>query len=350
MKVAIATESWPPYATDTSFYRHTRDVLAAVRLAGLDAYPLALSSNRGAKVGGLVRPYLRRHLGGYAEAGAGDLVHHVTQESRRGVDVVTVHDTYAFHDTRFSDRFFRDAVRLAIRRAKRVVFTTQWSLEEAARRPEFAGMREKFRVVPVPHRTPPAGRSEGPARFDAVWIGRNSPNKNLPLYLALAVRHPAHRFAVRSSKSPDREALDREVAWKLAAAQNVASLPRLSDDEMDALYRSTPVLVVTSNFEGFHDPAMEAYVRGAKVVLPRIEPYLELYRGGDAANTYWYEPEWVERPFAWDFGRSLERLSAAFGEAHAARAGLPDARVVRAVSLEAVGEGLRAVYEEVGGG
>ena len=348
MRVAIASEGYPPYPIDTSMYTHTRDALDAVRRAGVDAFVLALPSNRGARIGGLVRPYLRRKLAGYAGRDGAEVVHHISQDVRRGADVATVHDLYPFYDVdgRTSDAFFREAIRTALKRPARVVVTTEHTRREvAARFPEHA---EKLRVVPVPHRTPPPGLAD-PVRYDALWVGRNAPNKNLPLYLALAVRYPALRFALRSSRSPDREALDREVAWKLAAARNVAVLPRQSEEGLDALYRSARVLVVTSNYEGFHVPAMEAYVRGARVVLPRIEPYLELYGGEGTVNTYWYDPAWIERPFAWDFSRSLANLAAAFEEAcanpTATRA--PDARVVARVSLESVGWGLKAVYEEV---
>ena len=348
MKVAIASEGWS-HPTDTSMYTHTRDVFDAVRLAGVDAVALPLPSNRGAKVGGLVLPYLRRTFGGYpaARGDGATLIHHVPHGVRRGADVATVHDLYPFFvRERVSDVFFREALRAAIRRPKRVVVTTENMRREVAERfPEHAA---KLRVVHAPVRTPEPGIAHEP-RFDALWVGRNAPNKNLQLYLSLASDHPTLRFALRSSRSPDREALDALVARLMASAHNVTPLPKQPEEGLDALYRDAPTFVVTSSYEGFHVPAMEAYLRGAKLVLPRIEPFLELYSGGgrEVVNTFWYAPVPGSSSPSWNDSATLPALARAFEEAHAAPARSPDPDLARSVSFGAVGKGLRAIYEEV---
>lgn len=351
MKVAIASEGWPPHPIDTSLYTTTRDTLSAVRFAGVDAFALPLPSNRGAKVGGLVRPFLRRKFLGYPVSrpshGEPLVIHHVSQDVRRGVDVTTIHDLYPFRNReRASDAWFREAIGTAFRRAKRVVVTTEHSQREmAAHFPEHAA---KLRVVRVPLPTPEPGIVREP-RFDALWVGRNAPNKNLQLYLSLASDHPTLRFALRSSRSPDREALDALVARLMASAHNVTPLPKQSEEGLDALYRDAPTFVVTSSYEGFHVPAMEAYLRGAKLVLPRIEPFLELYSGGgkEVVNTFWYAPVPGSSSPSWNDSATLPALARAFAEAHAAPARSPDPDLVRSVSFGAVGKGLRAIYEEV---
>lgn len=329
MRVALASEGWPPYPSDTSMFAISRDTLAAVRAAGVDAYPLSLASNRGARVGGLLRPLWRRTVGRY-RVPPGTIVHQLTQNTLRDVDIVTIHDLAPFYETRGIDAFFRQQVRVAFRRARRIVLTTEACRRDVTER--FPEHREKLRVVPVPLPTPPPGI--GPVRFDALWVGRNSPNKDLPAYLALAARFPARRFALRSSRSPGREALDRHVETLLARTRNVEVVPRQSEEGLDRLYRSAPILVVTSQYEGFHIPAMEAYLRGMKLVLPQREPFVELYPDRCA---FFYPPE-----------AGAAGLAQAFDRALAAPLVAPDSAIVDRVSLARVGQRLRAVYEELG--
>lgn len=342
MRVAIAGDAFNPVHVATSAHYYARGILDAVRLVGVDAFELPLPCMCGAKVGGRMLPYLHRVFGRYP-AHDGALVHHPSEDALRDIDVVTLQDLYHFYDRRIGDVISRVATRATLRRAKRVVVTTEWSRRElSARFPEHAA---KLRVVAVPFRAPERAEPALTPRYDALWIGRNALNKNLPLYLALASRVPGMRFAVRASRAAGREALDHEVERRLATLPNATKLPQLSEEALLTLYRSVPVLVVTSTYEGFHMPAMEAYARGAKLVLPRIEPLLETY--GDAANVFWYEPTWVARPFDWDSSRSLEALEGAFREAREAPARAPEAEVLRRVSLATVGGGLKAVYEEV---
>lgn len=328
MRVALASEGWPPYPSDTSMFAQSQVTLEALQLNGVDVFPLPLRTNRSDRVGGLVRPLLRRTFGKYSVPN-GSLVHQITQNTLRGVDVVTLHDLSPFHEGGLANVFFRQQIRVAVRRAKRLVFTTEWSLREAARR--FPRHGPKARVVPEPVRTPSPGM--GPVEYDALWIGRNSPNKDLPMYLELARRFPERRFALRSSKSPGRAALDAEVAGILGRARNVVSIPRQTEEGLDRLYRSAPVLVATSRYEGFHLPAVESYLRGGKLVLPRIEPFTEIYPP-DAV--FWYSPE-----------QGIESLVAAFREALEAPPRPPDPGLSARVSPSHVGSVLREIYEEL---
>lgn len=334
MRVAIATDSWPPYPVDTSIYSVTRDTLEALRRNGVDAVPYPINTHRGARVGGLVRPYLRRTFTRY-KVPPGTIVHQVCHNGLRGCDVVTIQDFYMFYgNARLSDYFFRDSIRVSIRRAKRVVLTTHWSVEEAAK--FFPADREKFRVVAVA--IPTARPGMGPITYDALWVGRNTPNKDLPLFLQLAARFPDLKFALRYSKSPGRKNLDAYVEQLLRvspARNNVRLIPRLSEEELDLLFRASEILVVTSNYEGFHIPAMEAYLRGGKIVVPRIPPFPEIY--GDR-DVFWY-----------DLQGGLEALAAAFRAAKEAPFRSPSPAVADAVSLETVGRKLKAVYEELVG-
>lgn len=342
MRVAIASDGFNAHHVATSTHYYARGILEAACRVGVEAFELPIPCMCGAKVGGRVVPFLRRVFGRYP-VHDGALVHHPSEDALRGVDVVTLQDLHQFYDRRLTDRIRAMATRAAVRRAKRIVVTTEWSRRElAARFPEQAA---KVRVIPVPFRAPERAERASTPDYDALWVGRNAPNKNLPLYLGLASRFPGLRFAVRASRAAGREALDLEVERALASLPNTTRLPQLREDALDALYRSVPLLVVTSPYEGFHMPAMEAYARGAKLVLPRIEPLAETY--GTAVNVFWYEPAWVMRPLAWDFSRSLAALAAAFREARETRVREPEANVLERVSLATVGRQLKAVYEEL---
>ncbi len=309
-------------------YLVTKAMLDAARGAGVDAYPLPLVSHYGLRVGGLIGPGVQQLFRGY---GVSDLVHQTSIAARRGVDVATVQDIYPFHDRRLADRFFVWQTRLTVRRARRVVVTTDWMRQEFTRL--FPRYEEKFRTIVLPHEIPPWNRSAEP-KYEALWIGRIAPNKDPEMFLSLAAAFPALRFAMRSSPSPGRESMARTVEATRARTPNAVALPRLSEEQKDELYRSVPILVSTSTYEGFHTPAMEAYVRGVKLVLPFIEPYIELY-GEKAPNVFWYK------------SKELRSLISAFGEAHGAAGAAPSPEVLAKVSFPAVGEKLRALYEEL---
>lgn len=329
MKVRLASQNWSNPMT--SMYAYSTDVLHALRSVGVDAAPLPIKSLVGMKVGGLLVPLARRTFRTYPDR-EGALVHHIDQDAWRGVDVVTVHDLYPFRDTRFADRFIRSAIRTAVRRARRIVTDSQATLDELAQRfPSTT--RGKMQVVPIPH-APVSVERQG-TTYDALWIGRNAPNKRLEEYVALAGRFPRSRFAVRWSRSPGRAEANEGLTRAIDTAPNIQNFTQFLDEtQMDELYRSTRVYVSTSTYEGWHIPVMAAYLRGCHIVIPRIEPYVSIY---PEPTAFWYDP--ASRP----------SLDAAFGAALEAPYRPPSAEVARYVSYESVGSQLKAVYEELAG-
>ena len=327
MKVALASQNWS--SPMTSMYSYSTDVLHALRSVGVDASPLPIKSLVGMRVGGLLVPLARRTFLSYPHED-GALVHHIDQDAWRGVDVVTVHDLFPFRDTRFADRFIRSAIRTAVRRARRIVTDSQATLDELAQRFPSA-TRGKMQVVPIPHA--PVSPERGPTQYDALWIGRNAPNKRLEEYVALAGRFPQSRFAVRWSRSPGRPQANEGLTRAISAAPNIQNFTEFLDEaQMDQLYRQTRVYVSTSTYEGWHIPVMAAYLRGCHIVIPRIEPYLSIY---PEPTAFWYDP--TSRP----------SLDAAFGQALQAPFRPPAAQVVDYVSYQSVGSQLKAVYEQL---
>jgi hypothetical protein len=332
MKVAFVTYHWD--RPDLSLTTHAIDVMAAARSAGIEGYPMSIPSTRDARFGGLIRPLLRRMFTAYPEHD-GAIIHNVDPDSLRGVDVVTIHDLGVFqkYDDRPSDAFYRHAIRVVMKRAKRVIVTTEGTRRELTGLfPDYA---DKVRVVPVPHAPVSAARLHGryDAEYDAMWLGRNAPNKRLVEYVELAKRFPGCHFFLKWSKSPGRQMLDEELvrSWPWPTNLHDSTEP-LAGEALDTLYRKTRIYVATSSYEGWHRPPIEAYLRGCHVVLPRREPYVSIYPEQAA---FWYDPN------------DRVSLDKAFIQAVATPNRPPIPSVYESVSYPVVGAKLKAVYEEV---
>ncbi len=339
MKVMVAAQGWD--YPGTSMYTHAREVVKALETAGIEASSYAIHSERGAMIGGLVRPLIRGYLKQYPEHSSDVVVHHTSHDVLRGVDVVTIHDLYPFHyDQRvIADRFTQMAIRRACRVAKRVIVTTEQMRREMLAT-ELCGA-DKIRVIPVPFEAISTSllidglKPRLTDRYDGVWIGRYAPNKNFEQFVRLVWDFPGMKFAARVTQSPGRPFLGYSVGEMVNAGKLLGLLdllPYLSDDELDHLYRGARVFVVTSTYEGFHAPAMEAYLRGTPLVLPRREPFVSIY--GDAEGVFWFD------------GTDAD-LVKAFRKAHQLGSFTPDSRVVDSVSYSTVGTKLKSVYEEV---
>ena len=327
-RVAIASDAWNiPRYKYVGIHIYTEAMLTAARAAGVDAYPLPRRQFYGRRFGGLAGPFAYQLLARY---GTEDIVHQATHYASPGVDIVTIHDILPFYGTRLPDRFFRFQTIYSMRQAKRIMVTTAWMGEEIARMLPWVG--QKLRVIPYPFETPPLDRL-GPAPYDALWVSRLAPNKNPALYLDLATAFPGKRFALRGSAPP----AGGEFADTIRASgpPNVTLLPLLSEEERNRLYRSVPIIVSTSNYEGFHAPIMEGYIRGMKVVVPSIQPYVEIYSDrGPAPNVFWYEP------------KNARSLAEAFRRASETEARAPSEAIIGRVSHATVGRQLKALYEE----
>lgn len=317
MKVVVGSDGWAGSRFRSAF-TYSNAVLQAARAAGLEAQPYSLPQYYGARFGGLVRPWVRSLLGQY-HVEPGTLVHQTTHGAWRGAHVSTVLDDYAFREEGgLPGRFRRSAVRMSVRRARRVVALSAAGARDLGL--TFPSYRDKFRWAPVAFEMPAASRL--PTSYDALWIGAMGERKNPRAYLLLATQFASRRFAMR---------VHGEVAG-LPIGPNVVLLP--PQDDLETLYRSVPVLVVTSKFEGFHMPAMEAYLRGTNLVLPRMDPFVETYES-DESKVFWYQPT-----------GGVASLASAFERALGAPNGPPRAEIARAVSYDSVGQRLRGIYEE----
>lgn len=327
MRVAIGTEEWTP--AGIGMFTYCQSALNAARAAGVDAFLFPIPAGKfGTRFGGLLLPWLRQtFLTCPIDA---DVIHYTNTDTRRGVDVVTIHDLYGLHDTRFvGGRVRRATIRGSVRRVRSVIVSN-----DAVKRELAAWLPKalpKIRVVPIPHQAVDTQRLE--PVFDGLWIGRHASNKRLMDYVRLAQHLPHYRFAVRWTYLTGQTARDAELEQAISQTPNLTQLPVLSDDELNRLYRQSRVMVSTSTMEGWHRPITEGYLRGAHVVLPRVEPYLSIFPAD--------VPHWYTRDAD---GRALE---AAFLEAVSdSRPVRPSPDFVASMSFATVGQKLRAVYEE----
>ena len=328
MKVVIAARGWSHPGVST--YAYADSVLGSLTSIGVETRRMVMPDHRGIRMGGLVIPWMEGRFRRYCVE-PGVVIHHVEHAVRRGADVATIHDCYPFYDHRMADVFLRSEMRRTMRVTRRLVVTTDFTRREMMRCDPIR--EDKVRVIPIPFSAPAPGRME--PKYDGLWIGRHAPNKRFDQFVRLAWDFPALRFAVRLSRSPGRSALSGDYLDALRRAeflQLIESLPYMDRDGLDVTYRSSKVLVVTSDYEGFHIPAMEAYLRGTRLVLPHIEPFVSLY--GNAVGVHWYDG-------------SDPDLREVFAKAVGSGPFVPSSSVSDAVSYPIVGAALRAVYEEV---
>lgn len=145
--------------------------------------------------------------------------------------------------------------------------------------------------------SPDTGNGSGETRGDfALYVGALLPHKNVETVIDAFVSGrrqpegtPSRLVIVGPSYGP-------EVARAMARASGSSAVEHrgfVSEDELDALYRSAAVVVLPSLFEGFGLPLLEALGRRAPVVASDI-PALREVGGPDV--TYVRDPM---DPHAW---------------------------------------------------
>jgi glycosyltransferase involved in cell wall biosynthesis len=253
---------------------------------------------------------------------------------RRDAAVVTMHDMRPFHRRVIPWGLQRSVLRRSCLRAKVVTTYNDTMRKELI---EALGRRMAERVVPLPLPHGP-GRPDYrlEPKFDLLWVGRAERRKHLPAFLAALRQLPLSVSAavlwspVGPSADGDPEDIERLLRQEIGRGRALTAMRSgISPVALDELYRQARVCVSTSSYEGFHAPPMEAYLRGTRLVLPRLEVYTEIYEG--ACGVHWYD-----RP---------DSLPSVISEALQSGGFVPSDRVVRSVAFETIGRKLTAIYE-----
>jgi glycosyltransferase involved in cell wall biosynthesis len=210
----------------------------------------------------------------------------------RAPAVVTVHDLSFERDPGVMSRLdrltFRAMVPRAVRRAARVLTVSERTKRDLV---ELYGVDEA-KVVVTPNGVDPAFSpgADGGAGGYALFVGAIQARKD-PLAAAAAANAAGMQLVVAG---PERDAA---LANELRAG-GADLRGYVSRDELVSLYRGAAALVLSSRYEGFGLPVLEAMASGTPVVATADDALREV--AGDAA--IFAAPE--------DLGEALERAVA----------------------------------------
>jgi glycosyltransferase involved in cell wall biosynthesis len=118
-----------------------------------------------------------------------------------------------------------------------------------------------------------AARAYGAATFDAIWVAKIRPEKQLEHFLDLASALPDLRFAVVGGFDPIIDAEMRlALESRLIGLTNLQYFGPQQADKVFALLKASRVLVNTSRFEGFPNTMLEAWSVGVPVISLSVDP------------------------------------------------------------------------------
>jgi glycosyltransferase involved in cell wall biosynthesis len=213
----------------------------------------------------------------------------------RAAKVVTLLDLIWLHqgeswDSARAVRSMQVFVRLSARAADRLI-----TISQAARDDLVATLGldpSKIDVAPLGVR-PPEGAPAVPAdelrrklQLDeapvVLCVAQKRPYKNLAsLIRALPGLEDEGAVLVLPGSSTDHEQELRDLAAELEVSSRVRFLDWVSEDELEALYRTATCVVLPSLVEGFGLPVLEAMARGVPVGCSDRSALVEV--AGDAA-------------------------------------------------------------------
>jgi glycosyltransferase involved in cell wall biosynthesis len=224
--------------------------------------------------------------------------------------IVTCHDTDTFRGFMTGEPIETGLPRVLVlrlgaglRRAGLVACPTRATADEVI----AFGLTEPGRVVLAPYAAEAADITAHDSRMasdllassaphiDVLHVGSTIPRKRLDLLLEVfarvAARYPAARLVrVGGSFTPEQDAL----AARLGIAGRVLVLPFLPRGTLQAVYRRSALLLLTSDREGFGLPVVEAMAAGLPV-LARGLPVLREVAGAAAVFVDSTDPrEWAQ--------------------------------------------------------
>lgn len=123
-------------------------------------------------------------------------------------------------------------------------------------------------LIPNGHFIPDAKEIEArpAARKTVLWVGRAHPMKRPHLFLDLATRFPQWKFAMVMSPEPNHQELFHTIQQQASVLPNLSLIPGVAASEVDDLYRSARMFVLTSEAEGFSNVVLEAMKNGSPVI------------------------------------------------------------------------------------
>jgi glycosyltransferase involved in cell wall biosynthesis len=121
-----------------------------------------------------------------------------------------------------------------------------------------------------------------------TWIANLKPLKNPGAFVRLARRFQSRndvRFVMVGDGNSHDAAWTEGLLAEIAATPNLEYRGALSQADVNALLEHTDLLVNTSDYEGFSNTFIQAWMRRVPVVSLRVDPDRLLSRGGLGAVT-----------------------------------------------------------------
>lgn len=331
-EVWIASSNWKGWSSVGTV---SRAYVRALESTPFHVHQISTPGFRAPFPGSFELSILRQAVSAY---GVGGIVHDVSGlAARRDVSVVTLHDTRPFWWNGVVWGILRSALRASCRRARAVITYTEAMRAEVGKYLGPEALR-KTRVIPIPM-SPTVDVPRPESEYDVLWVGRAERRKHLTTFLEAVSRLPTS-ISVAILWSPsgwldgeDPREIRRLISSERSRGRALTEIPSgIPETALDLLYRRSRCLVSTSDYEGFHAPPMEAYLRGVRLVLPRLPIYAETYPNADGVAFY-------------EDADGLDtEMRGAVGASNTLR---PSSRVVDAVSYTTTGRQLVELYESL---
>jgi glycosyltransferase involved in cell wall biosynthesis len=120
------------------------------------------------------------------------------------------------------------------------------------------------------HPIPAAAALEG--KTTVLWVGRAAAYKRPEVFLDLASRLPAYPFVMVATFDENHPSVLRALRERSQRLPNVTFIEGAPRDEVEALFRSARVYVLSSEAEGFPNVLVEAWKNRTPVVSLRVDP------------------------------------------------------------------------------
>jgi glycosyltransferase involved in cell wall biosynthesis len=164
-----------------------------------------------------------------------------------------------------------------IRNAQLVLVQSQYQQDQLARNMGCMHVR----LLPNFHPTPADCAHRGRGETRVVWVANLKPLKNPGAFVRLARRF-AYRQDVRFvmvGEAFDDEGWTREQLAAIEATPNVEYLGGRTQDEVNSMLECADLLVNTSDYEGFSNTFIQAWMRRVPVASLHVDPDGLLSRG-----------------------------------------------------------------------
>ena len=261
--------------------------------------------------------------------------------------VVTLHDLYPYDCPEvfgFPNVYFnRMALRRSLANSDAIACVSSTTLE---RLNQHFSAREQAKAVVIPNSVPESkAETRMPDRWNTpefvLMVAQHRHNKNLPLavqsFAVMVKRKLVSRttaLVIVGCSGPETPRLQQQIE-ALGLSGNVILLQSLQESELQWIYQHCKLFLVTSRYEGFCLPLVEALRAGCNVVCAGLPVLREI--GGESC--FYFDPATA------DPGEVTNAASQALTKGNSRTA-----TDLQRFSFEAVGEAYVHLYQSLTGG